>query len=68
MRTTRYDTHANEVDFDFVDGGNIATGNEGHMHSAKIRFIDENHLFSEWQYMEARSPKFKEINTFTRVK
>jgi len=68
LRATRYSAETGELDFDFVEGGNISTGNEGHMHSAKLRFIDDNQISSEWQYMEARSPKFTEISQFTRVK
>jgi hypothetical protein len=67
MRATLYDPQTGQIDFEFVDGGNMPTGTEGHMHSAKMRFIDENHLSSEWQYMQAGSPKFKEISQFTRV-
>jgi len=68
MRATLYNSQTGELNFDFVEGGNMPTGSEGHMHSAKIRFIDDNHLSSEWQYMEVGSPKFKEISQFTRVK
>src|SRR5690242_9294475 len=57
LRATRYSAETGELDFDFVAGGNIITGNEGHMHSAKLRFIDDDHISSQWQYMEARSPK-----------
>lgn len=68
LQATRYDSQSGELDFEFVDGGNIATGNEGHMHSAKLRFIDNDHISSEWLYMEARSPKFTALARFTRVK
>lgn len=68
LRATLYDPKTGELSFDFVDGGNMATGREGHMHSAKIHFIDNDHIISEWQFMEAGSPKFKEISQFTRVK
>ena len=67
LRATRYDPQTGELDFDFVSGGNMSTGEEGHMHSAKMRFIDDNHLSTEWQYMEGRTPKFKELSEFTRV-
>ena len=68
MRATRYDSQNGELAFDFVSSANMATGGEGHMHSEKIRFLDDDHLSSEWQYVEAGSPKFKEISQFTRVK
>jgi hypothetical protein len=67
MRATLYDARTGELNFDFVDGGNLSSGDEGHMHSAKLRFIDDDHLSSEWEYMEARSPKFSEISKFTRM-
>lgn len=68
MKATSYNLQTGELTFDFLDGGNMPTGREGHMHNAKIRFIDDDHLSSEWQYMEAGSPTFKEISQFTRVK
>jgi hypothetical protein len=67
MRATLYDAQTGELNFDFVDGGNMTSGDEGHMHSAKLRFIDDDHLSSEWEYMEARSPKFTEVSQFTRM-
>src|SRR5436305_1941556 len=67
LRATRYDAQTGELDFDFVSGGNMSAGNEGHMHSARMHFIDDNHLATEWQFMEGRSPKFKELSEFTRV-
>jgi len=67
LRATLYDPKTGELDFDFVNGGNISTGEEGHMHSANMRFIDHNHLSTEWQYMEGRSPKLKEVSLFTRA-
>ena len=68
LRATLYNADTGELNFDFIDGGNMATGDEGHMHSAKVRFVDDDHFSSEWQYMEGRSSKFKEISQFTRVK
>jgi hypothetical protein len=68
LRATRYDEQSGELDFDFIDGGNIVSGEEGHMHSARMRFIDEDHLRSEWQFMQARSPKFTELLQFQRRK
>ena len=67
LRATHYDSRTGELDFDFVDGGNISTGNEGHMHSMKIHFIDDQHYSGEWEFMQDKSPKFNEISQFTRV-
>ncbi|HKU28205.1 MAG TPA: hypothetical protein VJQ54_22245 [Candidatus Sulfotelmatobacter sp.] len=68
LRATLYDPQSGELDFDFVSGGNIVSGEEGHMHSARIRFVDDDHVSSEWQFMQARAPKFTELSQFTRVK
>ena len=68
LKATSYNPQTDELNFDFVAGGNMPTGSEGHMHSAQMHFIDDNHLSSEWQYMEAGLPKFKETSQFTRVK
>ena len=67
LRATLYDPQTGELNFEFVSGGDMPTGEEGHMHSAKIRFIDDNHFSTEWRYMEGRSSKFREVSQFTRV-
>ena len=67
LRATLYDAKTGELNFEFVSGGDMPTGEEGHMHSAKIRFIDDNHFSTEWRYMEGRSSKFREVSQFTRV-
>ena len=68
LRATLYDPRSGELNFDFVKGANITSGNEGHMHSLKIHFIDSDHFSSEWQFMEGGLPKSKAIAQFTRVK
>lgn len=68
LHATRYDTKTGELDFDFVSGGNISTGNEGHMHSMKMRFIDDRHYSGEWEFMQDNSPKFSQVSEFTRLK
>lgn len=67
LRATLYDPQTGDLSFEFVSGGNMPTGDEGHMHSARMRFTDDNHLAIEWQYMEGRSPKFRGVSQFTRV-
>lgn len=67
LRATRYDAADGELDFDFIDGGNISNGTEGHMHSLKLHFIDDNHYSGQWEFMQDKSPKFNEISEFTRV-
>lgn len=67
LRATHYDETTGELDFDFVNGGNISTGNEGHMHSMKMHFIDDRHYSNDWVFMKDKSPKFSEEFEFTKV-
>ena len=67
LRAALYDAKTGELNFEFVAGDNMPTGEEGHMHSAKMRFLDDKHLSTEWQYMEGRLAKFKEVAQFTRT-
>src|SRR5437588_10435314 len=67
LRATLYDAKTGELDFEFVSADNMPTGDEGHMHSARMHFIDDNHFSAEWRYMQSRSAKFREASQFTRV-
>jgi hypothetical protein len=68
LRATRYNPAAGELDFDFVSAGNMSSPADGHMHSAKIHFIDGDHLSSDWQFVENGAPKFTETAQYTRVR
>jgi hypothetical protein len=37
-----------EIDFAFAGGGNIDPAKDQHMHSAKMMFVDDDHLHTEW--------------------
>ncbi len=67
LRATLYDAKTGELDFEFVSADNMPTGDEGHMHSARMHFIDDNHFSAEWRYMQGGSAKFREVSQFTRV-
>jgi hypothetical protein len=68
MRASRYNPGTGELEFTFVSGGNMPTGNEGHMHNARFRFIDHDHITAEWQYVEAGSAGFAESWRFSRIR
>jgi len=40
----------NELAFEFAGGTNLDPAKDPHMHSCQIRFVDEDHLSSTWQY------------------
>jgi hypothetical protein len=56
-----------EIDFQFLDATNLSSPGAGHMHNAKIRIVDNNHLSSEWQFYENGKPKMTESAQYTRV-
>lgn len=39
-----------EVVFEFVGGTNLNPDKDGHIHGGRIRFVDADHLHSEWDY------------------
>jgi hypothetical protein len=68
MQARRINAAAGEIDFDFLDATNLASPSAGHMHSAKVRLIDNNHFSSEWTYFENGAKKFAEFAKYTRVR
>jgi hypothetical protein len=42
---------SNSLLFDFKDGTNIAPG-DGHMQSVKFIFVDANHHYEDWSYID----------------
>ncbi|HTS48970.1 MAG TPA: hypothetical protein VMH05_13560 [Bryobacteraceae bacterium] len=57
-----------EIQFQFLDITNLASPGTGHMHNAKLRIIDNNHVDSEWQFYENGAPKMTESAHYTRVR
>lgn len=68
MQMRRFDSSSGEIDFDFLDAGNLANPGAGHMHSAKFRLGDNVHFTSEWQFYENGQRKNTEAAQYTRVK
>jgi hypothetical protein len=62
-----FNPETGEVQFQFLDVTNLATPGDGHMHNAKIRIVDHDHLVSEWQFYEKGEPKFTESGRYTRI-
>ena len=51
------------VTFTFLDGGNIPTRDRGHMDKAVFRFVDDNHVSSQWTwYQNGKESWMEEIN------
>lgn len=55
MRTTPA-SKGDTLAFDFVDGGNMKSVKDAHMHSATIKFVDADHITAEWMmYVDGKS-------------
>jgi hypothetical protein len=67
MQAKALNPDTGEMDFQFLDATNLASPAAGHMHNAKIRIVDNNHLSSEWQFYENGKPKMSESAQYTRV-
>ena len=67
MQARSFNPETGELQFDFVDATNLRAGG-GHMHSAKLHLVDNNHLGAEWSFYENGAPKFAEAFEYTRVK
>jgi len=67
MQAKAFNSETGELDFQFLDATNLTSASTGHMHNAKIRLVDNNHLVSEWQFYENGKPKFSETAQYTRL-
>ena len=57
-----------ELQFRFDSATNLATPATGHMRNVNIRFVDDTHLITEWQFYENGRLKMTEKGEYTRVK
>jgi hypothetical protein len=67
MQARAFNPETGEVDFEFLDATNLKPG-DGHMHNAKIRVADNDHLSSEWEFYENGQRKMAETAQYTRIK
>ncbi len=68
LQAATFNPDKGELQFRFLDVTNLATPGAGHMHDMLIRFIDNNHFETEWQFFENGKPKFTEKALYTRVR
>jgi hypothetical protein len=67
MQARAFNPETGEVAFEFLDATNLTPGG-GHMHNAKIRIADHDHLNTEWEFYENGQRKMAETTQYTRVK
>ncbi len=68
MQASSFNPDTGELQFQFLDVTNLASPGAGHMHNARFRLVDNNHLKTEWQFYENGKPKMTEAAQYTRVR
>jgi len=68
MQARGFNAETGELEFQFLDATNLANSGAGHMHSAKFRFVDNDHLATQWEFYENGQPKMTETAQYTRVR
>jgi hypothetical protein len=61
-------TDPDELVFDFADGTNLNPAKDFHMHDCRIRFVDSDHLHTEWEYYKDGKAAGKHAFDLVRVK
>jgi len=57
-----------ELIFEFTGGSNLDAAKDGHIHNGKIRFVDADHLQSEWEFYTDGKPAAKHSFDLVRNK
>lgn len=58
----------NVLRFAFHDATNLASPQDGHMHRAMLRIVDENHIANEWTYRKGDKDVLSEGAAYERIK
>jgi len=67
MQARAFNPDSGELEFEFLDATNLTDG-AGHMHNARFRFVDHDHLATTWDFFESGQKKFTESAQYTRVR
>ena len=68
MQARTFNPESGELQFTFLDATNLASPGAGHMQNVRLRFVDNNHLETEWQFYENGKQKFSETAQYTRIR
>src|SRR5262245_61637562 len=68
LQATAFRPENGELRFEFLDATNLASPSSGHMHNATLRFIDKDHVVSEWEFFENGRKKSTESFHYVRVR
>ena len=68
MQARDFNPESGELRFEFLDITNLKTAGGGHMHNATLRFVDDNHFVSAWDFYENGQRKSTETFKYTRIR
>ena len=68
MQAEAFDPASNELRFAFVNAGNLANANAGHMHQAVFKFNGSDEVTETWTWYQNGKAGFSEPLKFHRVK
>ena len=66
MRAASYSPETGTLKFAFLDATNLSSPNDGHMHHAEFKFVDDNHFTSEWTFRKDQKDAQTEVLQYTR--
>lgn len=61
-----YAPESRTLTFDFQSAGNLKSPNDGHMHHAVYKFIDNDHFQTTWTFRKDQKDAFTEDVTYVR--
>ncbi|MEE8366950.1 MAG: hypothetical protein V3S30_01400, partial [Thermoanaerobaculia bacterium] len=67
MKADLTSSDLNTLRFSFLDATNMKSPEDGHMHSAVFRFVDENEMKQSWTFRKDGKDSFTEVIRFERT-
>ncbi len=63
LLATSFEDDGRKITFTFLDGTNMPSRNRGHMDKVVFRFVDDNHMTSQWTwYQDGKESWMEEIS------
>jgi hypothetical protein len=63
-----YNPETKTITFELVSISNLKTADDGHMHHATYKFLDNDHFKTTWTFRKYQKDAFTEDVTYVRVK
>ena len=68
MQAEAFDPASQQIRFDFAGAGNLASPNDGHMHTAVFKFVGPDAFNTDWTFFKEGKAAFVEQIQFHRVR